>query len=138
MHVVTKFILGAAALIITILLLYTSLPVFSKSKTLSDQMIEEQDRTLSAVREYDVMKYDGYTINGSMAINYIKNVVNTHDIIIEVHGVSSDFVIAETSDFTLMRDIDSEKYINPLKEFLCFVRRDANDVITKIELTEVP
>lgn len=136
-----KFLLGAVGLIITVLLIYAGLNIFNRSKQVADHVAEEQANNLENTKEYNLVKYDGYTINGSTAINYIKGCVTDYSV--EAHIIKGSGATATTgiikfsSDFTAMRDVtDATKYINPLKEYKCTVCRNANDAVEYIEVRE--
>lgn len=141
MGVAKKFILGAAGLIITILLIYAGLSIYSRSKQLADGVTEGQDQSIKDAKEYGILKYDGYVINGATAINYIKTAVTDYEvearIIKNVGGSLTTGYISTTADFTSMRDVtQGTTYVNPLKEYKCTVYRDSNDLFSYIEVVE--
>ena len=136
MSVVQKFLLGAAGLLLTISLIALGVNMFEKSKTIADRMAKEQDSVAVALEEQGITKYDGYTINGSTAINYIK-VVNASGIDVEVTTSNGTFTVSDDSLYASLRDIHSDKYINPLKEYRCTVVRDKNNEIIKVVLVYV-
>ena len=141
MSIAQKFLYGAAGLVVTILLIYAGLSIANRGKGLADFVTEEQDRGLTDAKEYGLLKYDGYTINGSTAINYVKTAVTDYGVIAYIKKGSGATetvgMIQYTSDFTAMRDVTQhDTYINPLKEYKCAVYRDVNDSFSHIELIE--
>lgn len=136
-----KFLLGAVGLIITVLLIYAGLNIFNRSKQVADHIAEEQANNLENTKEYNLVKYDGYKINGSTAINYIKTCVTDYSV--EAHIIKGSGATATTgyikysSDFTAMRDVTATmQYINPLKEYKCVIHRDGNDAVAYVEIIE--
>ena len=136
MSVVQKFLLGATGLLLTISLIAVGLQMFEKSKKVADMMAKEQDSVAVALEEQGITKYDGYQINGSTAINYIK-VVNAAGVDVEVTTANGTFIVSDDTLYTSFRDMHSDKYINPLMEYRCTVVRDANNVIVKVALVYV-
>lgn len=133
-----KFLLGAAGLLVTILLIYAGLSIFNRSKDLADTVAEGQDQSIKEAKEYGILKYNGYTVNGSTAINYIKTVVTDYEVEVRIKkGANPTGYIQYTSDFTKMRDVtDASCYINPLKEYKCTVVRGANDIFSYVDIVE--
>ena len=136
MSVVQKFLLGAASLLLTISLITLGVRMFEKSKTIADTMANEQEGIAIALEEQGITKYDGYQINGSTAINYIK-VVNAAGVDVEVTTSNGTFTVSDDTLYASFRDMHSDKYINPLMEYRCTVVRDANNMIVKVVLVYV-
>ena len=136
MSVIQKFLLGAAGLLLTISLIALGVNMFEKSKKVADRMAQEQDSVAVALEEQGITKYDGYQISGSTAINYIK-VVNSAGVDVEITTSNGTFTVSDDSLYASLRDIHSDKYINPLKEYRCTVVRDENNVIIKVVLVYV-
>ena len=133
MSVVQKFLLGAAGLILTISLITLGVQMFEKSKQVADRMAKEQENIAVALEEQGITKYDGYEINGSTAINYIK-VVNAAGVDVEVTTSNGTFTVSDDSLYSSLRDMHSDKYINPLMKYRCTVVRDENNNVTKVVL----
>ena len=136
MSVIQKFLLGAAGLLLTISLITLGIQMFEKGKTVADMMAKEQDSIAVVLEEQGITKYDGYEINGSTAINYIK-VVNAAGINVEITTSNGTFTVSDDTLYASLRDIHSDKYINPLKEYACTVVRDENNAIMKVVLVYV-
>ena len=94
MSVVQKFLLGAAGILLTISLITLGVQMFEKSKTIADTMANEQEGIAIALEEQGITKYDGYQINGSTAINYIK-VVNAAGVDVEVTTSNGTFTVSD-------------------------------------------
>ena len=136
MSVIQKFLLGAAGLLLTISLITLGIQMFEKGKTVADMMANEQDSIAVVLEEQGITKYDGYEINGSTAINYIK-VVNAAGFAVEITTASGTFTISDEALYASLRDMHSDKYINPLKKYRCTVVRDVNNTILKAVLVYV-
>ena len=136
MSVVQKFLLGAAGLLLTVSLIALGVQMFEKGKKVADIMSNEQDNIAVALEEQGITKYDGYQINGSTAINYIK-VVNAAGVVVEITTSNGTFTVSDDMLYASLRDIHSDKYINPLKEYQCTVVRDENNTIIKVMLVYV-
>lgn len=136
MSVVQKFLLGAASLLLTISLIVIGVQMFEKAKKVADVMANEQEGVAVALEEQGITKYDGYQINGSTAINYIK-VVNAAGVDVEVTTSNGTFTVSDDTLYASFRDMHSDKYINPLMEYRCTVVRDTNNVIVKVVLVYV-
>lgn len=133
MSVIQKFLLGAAGLLLTISLIAIGVQMFEKGKKVADIMVKEQEGVAVALEEQEITKYDGYQINGSTAINYIK-VVNAAGVDVEITTSKGTFTVSDDTLYASFRDIHSDKYINPLIEYRCTVVRDANNTIMKVRL----
>lgn len=141
MSIGTKFLIGAGSLLATVILLYVGFSILGRGKTVSDIVTESQDKGIAQAKEYGLLMYDGYTINGSTAINYIKTAVTDYEVVAYIKkdngGSISTGTIQYTSDFIFMRDVTQpETYINPLKEYKCTVSRDVNGAFSSIEIEE--
>ena len=97
-------------------------------------MERKQEETISNLEEYELVKYDDMLIDGITALGYIKNVVGEYHITVIVEEKQRKFSITERDEFGQLRDVDSEKYINPYGFYQCKVIRNENDVITEINL----
>lgn len=141
MTVAQKFLLAAAGTMLTVGLVHMGFSMFNRGKELSAFVTDEQDRGLTDAKEYGLLKYDGYTINGSVAINYAKTAVTDYGVTVYIKkgsgGTATVGTIQYTSDFAAMRDVTKpDTYINPLKEYSCTVYRDANDSFSHVEFVE--
>ena len=137
MDIAKKWLYGSATLVVTMLIIGVGFTIFSKTKLFSDGVIQGQDRELQLEQEYDIVKYDGYKINGSVALNYLKTMVTEHDLSVVIEKGSTKITITSSSDFASLRDINHDSYLNPMKEYLCTVERDENDAISKIIIKEM-
>lgn len=138
MSAAEKVVVGAVSLVITLLAIALGFKMVNRTEEMSDIVVEEQDRTLQKEREYNVIKYDGYDINGSIAVNYVKTLVSEQEIEVVIVKGANTVTVTETGQFAGLRRIDSEYYLNPLKEYTCEVVRDVNEEISSVILTEIP
>ena len=86
------------------------------------------------LEEYEIVKYDGFILDGMTAVNYIKNMVNEYELPVIVEVEQRTFVVSGREELGLLRDVDSEKYISPYATYRCEVVRDENEVIKEIRL----
>lgn len=133
-----KIFLGAVSLTVTAILIGLSFKLLARTENMSNSVIEEQDRVIQSEKEYNVVKYDGYEISGSVAINYIKTVVSDYEITVVIVKGTDSVTVSEAEQFAELRRIDSGYYLNPLKEYACKVSRDVNEEISSVSLTEIP
>ena len=120
------------------MLIYSGISVYERSQRITEVFETEQEKTVKNLQEYEITKYDGYKINGSTAITYLKNVVQDYTVPVTVITSEHDFVVEDDSVYGKLRDMQSDFYINPLEHFLCNVYRDVNDSITGVTLKYVP
>jgi hypothetical protein len=86
------------------------------------------------LEEYEITKYDGLLIDGMTAVGYIKKIVGGYELPVIVEVEQNEIIVRERNEFGMLRDVDSEKYINPYAIFRCQVIRDENEVIIEIRL----
>lgn len=137
MSVVSKYLFSFAGLTLTVLLIYSGMSIYEKSKSTANMLIEKQEERVQDWEEYDIVKYDGYEISGSMAISYLKQVVDNYMVPVTVITEKEVFTVEDSSVYGMLRKTESEFYVNPFKTFVCEVNRDVNDVITGVKLTYV-
>ena len=130
-----KWLLMAASLSCTVVLIFLGFRVFSRSKTFSDNMAAEQEENYTRMEEYPITRYDGYYIRGSTACGYIKTVVGEYGISVSVITDNGAFDVVDDTLFSDFREPASDYYINPLKEYMCSMTRDANGVIQNVTLS---
>lgn len=134
MNISKEFLLEAVGLSLLVALLLIGMQMFKKTIKITTLMERKQEETISNLEEYELVKYDDMLIDGITALGYIKNVVGEYHITVIVEEKQRKFSITERDEFGLLRDVDSEKYINPYGVYQCKVIRNENDVITEINL----
>lgn len=134
MNISKEFLLEAVGLSLLVALLLIGMQMFKKTIKITTLMERKQEETISNLEEYELVKYDDMLIDGITALGYIKNVVGEYHITVIVEEKQRKFSITERDEFGLLRDVDSEKYINPYGFYQCKVIRNENDVITEINL----
>lgn len=140
MHITKEMLINAVGLMFTVALIFIGYSVFNRSVDAATFFGRQQDDTMQALEEYPITKYDGYEINGSVAINLIKEVIGSYDgITVEVKttAVPEGFVITDSSKYAAFRDLSSTYYINPIVLYLVTVERDGNGVITSLQIEYV-
>ena len=134
MNISKEFLLEAVGLSLLVALLLIGMQMFKKTIKITTLMERKQEETISNLEEYELVKYDDMLIDGITALGYIKNVVGEYHITVIIEEKQRKFSITERDEFGLLRDVDSEKYINPYGFYQCKVIRNENDVITEINL----
>lgn len=137
MQVSKQFLLEAASLTLVVALILISVQIFQRA-THTVQVIEEkQEKQLQYLEEYEIIQYDGYCIPGSTAVCYIKNMVANYEIPVTVTIADMSFVISNRSQYSDLRNLESDYYINPLGQFRCEITRDDNQSINGVSISYV-
>lgn len=134
MQVSKEFLMEAVGLSLLVALILISVQMFQKATKLTTLLEEGQDRQIAELEEYEIVKYDGLSIDGMTAISYIKRMTGTYELPVTVTTVNGTFIVTGKAEYEEMRSIASEKYINPLAKYRCEVLRDENNVISEIQL----
>ena len=133
MNVSKEFLLEAVGLSILVALLLVSVQLFQRATKLTALLEEGQEQQITELEEYEIVKYDGLEVDGMTAVNYIKRMIGTYKLPVEVTNTNEEFVVKK-EDYSELRNINSEKYINPLAVYHCEVLRDENQAISKIRI----
>ena len=134
MHVSKEFLLEAVGLSLLVVLILISMQMFQRATKITSLLEEGQEKQITELEEYEIIKYDGLMIDGMTAISYIKKMTGTYELPVSVTTLQQEFVVVEKTEWDSLRDIDSQKYINPLAKYHCEVARDENEVITEIRI----
>jgi len=130
-----KMIWSSASLLFTVSLIFVGYGVFERSIDAATALGKNQENTIQDLEEYPIMKFDGYEISGSVAINLIKEVIGNYDdidVTVKTTEVPSGFTITDSTHYADFRDQSSSYYINPIVLYQVTVERDGNDVITSV------
>lgn len=134
MNISKEFLMEAVGLSLLVALILIGMQLFQKTIKITTFLEKQQEQKIAELEEYEVVKYDELVIDGITAIGYIKKVVGDYELPVIIEESQRKFSITECTEFCLLRDMDSEKYISPYVTYQCKVIRDENDVITKIRL----
>lgn len=134
MHISKEFLAEAVSLSLLVTLILVSMQLFHRSMKITELMEEKQTRQIAELEEYEIVKYEDLLVDGMTVINYIKRMNGTYGLPIYVSADTGDFTIIGKSEYAELRNIESGKYINPLKKYRCKVERDENGVINKIRI----
>lgn len=134
MHVSKEFLLEAVSLSLLVALILVSMQMYQRATKITTLLTEEQERQITELEEYEIVKYDGMLLDGMTAISYIKRMMITYELPVRVVTVNEEFVVTEQSEYKDLRNINSEKYMNPLAKYRCEIQRDENEVITEISI----
>ena len=133
MHVSKEFLMEAVSLSLLVALILISIQMFERANKITALLEEGQEKQIMELEEYEIVRYDGFQIDGMTAIGYIKTVVGTYQLPVIVTTKTNTFVVKERNEYSSLRDPNSEKYIYPLSLYLCEVIRDENESIKEIE-----
>lgn len=134
MHISKEFLMEAVGLSLLMTLILISMQMFQRSMRLTALVEEKQNRQIMELEEYEIVKYEDLLIDGMTAINYIKKMIGTYGLPVYVSNENGVFTVAEQSECADLRNIASEKYLNPLIKYRCKVERDENGAINKIRI----
>lgn len=134
MQVSKEFLMEAVGLSLLVALILISTQLFQRAVKITALLEEGQVEQIAELEEYEIVKYDGLLIDGMTAISYIKRMTGSYELPVNVVLEQEEFVVTERSEYDELRNINSEKYMNPLMKYRCEVHRDENEVITEITI----
>lgn len=134
MHISKEFLLEAVGLSLVVALILISMQVFQRAVKITTILEQNQEQQIAELEEYEIVKYDGLQIDGMTAISFIKRVTGIYGIPVNVITAKGEFYVLEQSQYAALRDINSDRYINPLAKYQCEVIRDENEVIAEIKI----
>ena len=135
MRVSKEFLMEAVGLSLLVALILISVQMFQRANKITTLLEQEQERQIRELEEYEIVRYDGFQIDGITAIGYIKTLVGTYEIPAQVTTENSTFIIKEKEEYSSLRDPNSSNYIFPLSLYLCKVVRDENGSIIEVKIT---
>lgn len=134
MNISKEFLMEAVGLSLLVALILIGMQMFHKTIKITTLLQNNQEESITQLKEYDLVKYEDLLLDGMTVLGYIKNVVGEHQLPVIVEEKQKKFSVTERAEFGLLRDVESEKYICPYALYKCKVIRDENDVITEINL----
>lgn len=134
MSISKEFLMEAVGLALLVALLFIGVQMFQRATKIAALLEEGQERQISELEEYEIVKYDGLSVDGLTAVSYIKRMTGNYELPVKVVTKTKEFVVSDRSECSELRDINSMKYIPPLVKYRCEVRRDENGAISEIEL----
>jgi len=134
MQVSKEFLLEAVGLSMVVILILISMQIFQRAVKITEVIEKEQEQQLIELEEYEIIKFDGLQIDGMTVINYIKRMTGTYNLPVHVETVKGEFTVSEKKQYSNLRNVESEQYINPFAKYRCEVVRDENEVITNIKI----
>lgn len=129
MHISKQFLIEAVGLILTVSLIMTGVRLYQRANHAVMAMEQQQNRRFQQMEEYEIVKYEGCSIDGTTAVAYIKHLVGTYGLPVTVTTADGTFQIEERLQYANLRNMESGQYINPLGRFQCEVLRDENSAI---------
>lgn len=134
MHISKEFLIEAVGMSLLVALILISMQMFQRAVKITSLLEEGQEQQITELEEYEIVKYDGLLIDGMTAISYIKRMVSVYGLKVSVVSLNGEFSITMRSECEDLRNINSEKYINPMLKYRCKVIRDENEVITELRI----
>lgn len=134
MQVSKEFLIEAVGLSILVALLLISMQLFQRAAKISTLIEKEQMTQISELEEYEIVKFEGMVVDGITAINYIKRMTGVYELSVNIITEKGEFMISELEECAELRNINSDKYMQPLAKYCCGLIRDENKVITKIKI----
>ena len=134
MQISKEFLVEAVGLSLLVALIFVGMQMFQRTMRVTAILENNQEEKITMLEEYEIVKYDGLVLDGMTVVNYIKNMVGEYELPVIIESEQKTFVVADRTELGLLRDVDSEKYINPYATYRCTVVRDDNEVINEIRL----
>jgi len=134
MHVGKEFLIEAVSLSLLVALIIISMQMFERTVKISSLLEQSQEKMISEMEEYEIVKYEDCLVDGMTVINYIKKMISIYHLPVHVTTDQEEFCVSEYADYTDLIKSDSEKYIRPLAKYRCRVIRDENGTITEIRM----
>lgn len=138
-----KIFLVVVAVILVGLIISWSTGVFKDKKNDLNDGTARINNALGSVAEFDLLFYDGGSINGEALIDLIKTVAAkepgltiTVKTLAAIKSTSVTPISYKGGSPAFPTNKDDGNYINPIGKFKGEVTRDANDIITGITFTQ--
>lgn len=137
MQISKEFLMEAVGLSLLVALALIGMQLFQRSIKITEMLNEEQEKKITEMEEYEIVKYDGLFVDGMTVISYIKTMVNVYGLPVHVTDDKRSFTVSDTSEFGNLRNMESDWYINPVEQYECTVKRDENGAINNIMIKKV-
>lgn len=124
----------AVGLSLLVALILISMQMYQRAAKITTLLENGQEQQIAELEEYEIVKYDGILIDGMTAVSYIKRMTGTYELPVYITNLTGEYVISDYTECTDLRNISSEKYINPLAKYRCEVVRDENKVIKELRI----
>ena len=135
MHVSKEFLTEAVGLALLVALLMLGFQMFTRAETLLQRLDREEERRIKELSEYEVVKYDGREIDGITAVSYIKNMVSNYGMQVVLCVGTESVVVQKGEQLSLLRDADTDYYVEPWKLYDCRIIRNENESIEQIVIS---
>lgn len=145
--IVIYILLSVVAIILVgLIILFVRNSVDSTMKS-ANEIINEQEQTMTEIEEYRIMKYDNEEIRGSDVVNYIKNELGDYSpsetapiyvqVITVVDGISYDNTYTNNKHISDIKNFSNKQYyIKPTAWFTGKVVRTENKAILGVVFTQ--
>ncbi|MCR5154774.1 MAG: hypothetical protein K6B75_08020 [Lachnospiraceae bacterium] len=134
MQVSKHFIVEAVGLLITVALLSIALGMYKNTEDGLRSIKHRQEATLKRLEEYEITKYDGCLVKGSMAASFVRMAVCDYGLHANISTGKTNYTICEAEMCYLMNNISADEYVNPLNSYKCRVYRDVNGALSEISI----
>ena len=134
MSVSKEFLMEAVGLSLMVALLFVGLKFFQRTNELITQMDRAQAQRIAEWEEYEIIRYDGKTIDGIIATGYIKSMVCEYQLPVYVETEENTFCVEDKAECEELRNMASPQYMSALALYQCTVIRNENDSIERVEI----
>jgi len=134
-----EILLFVAGLCITVGLIIMAFDIFRSTKRVGDNINLAVSNNAQKMQEEHITKYSNSFISGAMVVSYVQEIYEDVETIriTPLSGYTYNAkTITEDILYRDMKTISNSCYINPLKNFYVTMERNANGIITIVNITE--
>ena len=110
--------------------------MFEKATGFLKLLDEKQETQIAKMEEYEICRFDGRSLDGISACSYIKKMVYSYGIDVQVETDENVFTVDTKEVCERIGKEESEYYISPFVLYQCEVKRDENGSINSVWLTQ--
>lgn len=132
LSVIKQMLITGLGLIFTVGLCLIGVRMYRRAVAVVEVSETSQGDLAQEVYEYEVTKFDGFTVSGATVMSYIKTVVTKYGIPVEITTTDNTFTCIDSTYFAEFRSIGKDHYINPMKQYAVTVVRDENSALQKV------
>lgn len=136
MNVSKEFLMEAVGLSLLVALLMLGVKMFQSASGLMNYMAERQEETLTRMQEYEIVQYDGQTVDGITAISYIKAMVDQYALPVRIETSGNTYEVKTGKEAAMLREDTSEFGMSVFREYECHVVRGENKNVEYIRMKE--
>lgn len=134
MHVSKEFLIEAVSMSLLVALILVSMQMFQRTIKITSLLEQRQEKMITELEEYEIVKYEDRVVDGMLAINYIKQMNGIYHLPVYVTTEQGEFCVSGYSDYVDLSNSESVMYMRPLAKYRCNIIRDDNGVIGEIRI----